>query len=611
MSGVRGPRRLRDLWPGFALALATVLLFGRGLGRAFVSEDFLILRRLHEGGWPLAWGHFVGPWLDTTVVSFYRPVASLLLSLQYAVFGASPAPYLLVHLAVHLLNAYLVWRIASSLWRRSGLFGEDGSPGSKASAGPWTVAALFALYPLHPNTVLFVASFATLFGTTFGLGALVLHIAPGGDTGPRRAAAFGCVVLALGCYEQAAVLPAMLLAVDLICRLGPKTPGSAEIRPWGLRLYGLYGLLLAAYFGLRKLALGGGLGGYGTFHERLHPSRWPALAADTLTNLARWVYPDYELLPTGWMPVAAGGGLLIGAALSLWILLRRDPKAEKGSSGGVARLWLMGWTWWFLAQAPFLFAAVVPGNGRYAYLGSVAFGLGLVATTLGVTRPLPARFRKAILGCLALAAAFGYGRLLVETVEVYSRAGEVSRRVQARLPSAEDCAPCFLVGAPDFLHLGRVPAAQVFHWGLADADGPPFTERERTVYDLPKLGDPHFGPLLERFGPGSVRRWDGSDWVPVAPAPLAENPGAADGQIQRRPGVRYRLVAVAPGGHHLQPEAAPATSDVVDLTPPEAFVGSMTSLYGDAPIYAWVEGLDPEGRVVQAGSVRRWPPAGD
>ncbi len=71
----------RRLLPAALLAPILLFAYRAGLARDFTSEDFLILRRLGDGGfWQRAAESFTGPWLGASFVPFFRPFSSLLLA---------------------------------------------------------------------------------------------------------------------------------------------------------------------------------------------------------------------------------------------------------------------------------------------------------------------------------------------------------------------------------------------------------------------------------------------------------------------------------------------------------------------------------------------------
>lgn len=537
-----------------ALALALAGLYAPAFGRYFVSEDFLILRRLARPDfWAVAAESFTGPWLGVTFVQFYRPLSSFLLQSEIWLFGVHPAPYLVAHLAVHAFNAWLLAR-----WLRR--FAPARPPAEAALA-----ALVFACYPLHPNTVVFVASFATLFAATFLLLALNCH-----EDG-RPWAATACVGAALLCYEQAVFFPIWLL---LHAAWHGRTWRPAALKT----LLAPFGVL-ALYLVGRRLALGASLGGYATFHERLS-APWE-LVRPALENICRLFWPSYGRPLDGIWLAATTAGLVTVVQLA-W---RRRKSEQEASTLALSGLALLG-----LALAPFLYVGVVPGNGRYFYLAAI----GVVLTLLGVGRLLATqapRLPSAVLGVALLAAVW----LARPVIAAYGEAGQLSRQIQQSVlqarASQNDGAPLFVAGRTTFVFRSGVPVAQVFHWGLGDALLPPFIPADARVFPVPELNDAELAPLA----PLGLVRWadGGLTQVAAPPPPILES--RLEGwtlSFAPAPGARYRLLASARGGV-LELDLASGADGRAKV--PEPFATSMGKLYPGDPIYVWVDERRPSG----------------
>ena len=219
------------------LACVLLLAYLPLLGQGFQSEDYLLLRWLGEHPpWQEEAGGFAQPWLGITAVGFYRPVATWMFAGERALFGATLLGYDLVHWAVHLLNSLLVFGIA----RRFG--------GGGLCAG--SAALPFVLFPLSPDAVLFLASFATLFGTLFLLLALWLYSRREGELSlASTAGILAASAAALASYEATVILPAWL-ALGLIWRW-PSRPSPRRVATLAVCV-----LLVLVYAALRVRLFG-------------------------------------------------------------------------------------------------------------------------------------------------------------------------------------------------------------------------------------------------------------------------------------------------------------------------------------------------------------------
>ncbi|HEX2641699.1 MAG TPA: hypothetical protein VHU81_01825 [Thermoanaerobaculia bacterium] len=605
----------------FLLLLTAVVLgaYAPSLRRPFTSEDFLLIRYLAEHPpWTEGWAAWAGPWLGISVVKFYRPLSTLLYALEVAAFGAHPFGYNLTHVLVHAANTVLVFWIARRIKVSRSVpppgEGEGRDRGEDRRGGGAEIAAfLFAIYPLHPNAVLFSASFATIFGAFFLLTAFLAYQRFRDDTTGHGTAwwtlSLAGFLAALGSYEAAAVLPALLAAYDHL-RPGPRRQ-LARV-PGYLPFFGVLGL----YFLLRRAIFGVFVGGYEEYSTQLRSlaSHWRPWSADLATSIVKLHVPSYGRWP-GPGEAALWTLLIVGLPLALLLLARRRL------GPGLLRVWLLAWAWILLNQVPFAFRPAVPGNGRYWYLAVIGVVLLFGVTFQALTALLPRRLH--LLSWLAFGAFVGtWGRLLVDNQAVYRDAGETAQRIQGelvRLGTAANAPPrLFLTRYPYFLENSlSVPVAQVYHYGVWDSVHPPFVPQSIEVLPLPPLRGPELLPLLAARPGAGIYRWDPETRTlrraivtkgigfadvevlyPAAGAALPANPEAWWIEIRparREPGGRFRLIVVARGNAtviDLAPEPTPAGTLRAPL--PAEFIQSMDRLYGGEFLW-WVEMRDGAG----------------
>jgi hypothetical protein len=581
-SSLSHARRLLGAAAPWLVAAAVLLFYGRVLGRGFTSEDFLLLRFLGENPpWRHLFDLFTSPWLGISAVKFYRPVSTLLYGLEIAAFGTNPIGYNVVHVLVHAGNALLLWALARRL-------GRDPAAPAPDEVSPLAAGLLFAIYPLHPNAVIFGASFATLFAATFLFGSLLawLRFRAGGSRWDQ-AAALGLFALALGSYEAAVVFPAIIAASDHL--LGGR---AGERRHRALALgYAPFFVLAGLYLLVRKSLFGVFVGGYEEQGRSLLSPRLGPLLHDLAASILGLHVPLYDWTPG---PVALGVACLLIVGLPLAVLWRR---------GGL-RFWLFAWIWILAALAPFAFRPVVPANGRYWYLAVAGVVLGLSALIRARVKLLAPE----VFALTGLVWAF----LLHGYLDLYQEAGETARAVQRELlrTAAGPAGPRFLTGVPDFLrNPAGAPVAQVLRYGVWDAVHPPFSRAATPVYPLPPLHDVELLPL-RRGAPGSrIEEWDAQRHT-VRPAPLPPlQPESAEltvlgssteaVQVAVPPGVhaRFRLIVLARGNPavvELGPEAV--QGGILRAPFPAEFCQTMERLYG-GEMFWWIEARDAAGAV--------------
>ncbi len=165
----------------------------------------------------LKWGNVV--WAFTTGhASNWHPVTWLSLMLDSELFGQGPAGPHFTNLLLHTANAVLVFL----LLRRLTCLRED-APARQAAAA-WRsalVAALFALHPLHVESVAWVSERKDVLSTFFGLLSLLFYARFGRESGgpglkfkPDYALALMFFVLGLMSKPMLVTLPLLMLLLD-------------------------------------------------------------------------------------------------------------------------------------------------------------------------------------------------------------------------------------------------------------------------------------------------------------------------------------------------------------------------------------------------------------
>ena len=227
----------RPMRPQVAAGLAATLIiavvaccYWQVRSRYFASEDFLLIRTLLlSPPWSDLAALVSKPWMDTSLVQFYRPVATLMFGCEVQLFGTNATAYNLTHIGVHAVNSVAVFWLCQRLLSRV----------QTAVRGPAFIAALlFAIYPLHANAILFLAGFATLFAGSFQIFAilsLIRFFDNQSKTSLLLAAVFAAA--AIGCYEAAVIVPVVAIAAWILLADASLWP-SLQVSRW--RCYALF-----------------------------------------------------------------------------------------------------------------------------------------------------------------------------------------------------------------------------------------------------------------------------------------------------------------------------------------------------------------------------------
>ena len=192
------------------LLLAVLVAHATVFGGAFQFDDFNVVVRE-------ASVQSVSAWLRS------QPGIRPLLKLTYALnheSGAGLAGFHAVNVALHALNTWLVWRLASLLAPATGV----DAPRRLA----FFVAAVFALHPVQTEAVVYVCGRSTSLAASFALASIVwwLQGRERGDGRAMRLLSPLALAAALACKEYAAVTPLALLLCACLRDPGPFAWGA-------------------------------------------------------------------------------------------------------------------------------------------------------------------------------------------------------------------------------------------------------------------------------------------------------------------------------------------------------------------------------------------------
>src|SRR5436190_10461303 len=258
--------------------LAAAVAFSLNLNSYFLSDDFVQIGKVLQRNFAVTWGLAHG--------GFFRPLFIWSYVVDSWIWQARPFGYHLTNVALHGLNAFLVFQLAL-------LFTEPlqlAMP--RRSLFSLAAAALFMVHPSHSEAVIWISGRADLIATLFVLASLAAYYAYLRTR--RKIALLGslaCFVLGLLAKESAVCTP-LLITVML---LGQRQLTRPAIRGVALSA-GLFFAVLLAFIFVRAMFIGAIVGGYGTSQ---HLNFAPGWIRDRLLEASvRSVLPP---LPAAWL----------------------------------------------------------------------------------------------------------------------------------------------------------------------------------------------------------------------------------------------------------------------------------------------------------------------
>ncbi len=343
----------------------------------YITENEQVKAGLSWEGvrWAFTTTHFFN-WHPLTWLS-YMTVAEL--------FGVRAGPYLLVNLSLHLANTLLLLFVLASM---TGAFWR-----------PLLVAALFALHPLHVESVAWVAEHKDVLSTFFGLLALWAYAGYARRPGLARYLPVVCLMaLSLMAKPMLVTLPIVLLLLDF-WPLQRTTPFAR------LLLEKLPLLVLSALSCVITLHAQTAGGSVVSFDQIPLAERITNALIACVSYLIKTVWPHplvvYYPHPLSLRLPEALGASLVLLGISLWVIRGRARRPFA----------LTAWFWYLATLGPVL-GLVQAGYqamaDRYTYVPLIGVFLGLswgaaaVVDTVGGRRLVASALVCAWLGALTL-----------------------------------------------------------------------------------------------------------------------------------------------------------------------------------------------------------------
>jgi len=144
------------IFPAVLLLLLTVLAYSSVLSAGFIwDDDAYVTDNIHlrtaEG--------LAAIWLEPGATPQYYPLVFTLFWVQFKLWGLAPLGYHVVNVALHGANAVLLWQILKKL----------------NVPVPFWIAALFALHPVHVESVAWITELKNVLSTFFALISFLLY----------------------------------------------------------------------------------------------------------------------------------------------------------------------------------------------------------------------------------------------------------------------------------------------------------------------------------------------------------------------------------------------------------------------------------------------------
>ncbi len=365
------------------LVLATLAVYAQTANHGYVAYDddqYVYKNPWVQAGLSL---HNVGWAFTTFFYSNWHPLTWISYMLDHSLFGSNPGAQHLVNVAFHLASTLLLFLALA-----------------RATRQPWrcaVVSAIFALHPLHVESVAWISERKDVLCTFFEMLTLLLYVRYAANPGVRRyfavASAFGMSLLA---KPMAVTFPFVLLLLDYWPLRRLDWPLKArDFRRLFMEKAPL--LLMAAITSVLTFLAQRGYGAV----VSLHHFPLSARAANAAIAYVAYIGKTFWPINLAVLYPARGPGLstavaavLILAAITgvAWRLVKPRP------------YFTVGWFWFLGMLVPVIGLVQVGAQSmadRYMYLPMVGLSIAIVWTVADLVESRPA-LRNAAVGATIL-----------------------------------------------------------------------------------------------------------------------------------------------------------------------------------------------------------------
>ncbi len=391
------------------LALLVTVSYGPAFFAGFVWDDAVFT----EAGAIQDWSGLFRIWLSPRALEnegHYWPLVYTTFWLEHKLWGFAPAGYHIVNVLLHIANTLLLWRLAERL----------------AVPGAWAIAAVFAVHPLHVESVAWVIERKDLLSGLFYLAAFLTWIRFVERPRPGRyLLVLALFALGMLCKSIVVTLPAALAiwhwwkqgrisGTDLL-RLAPLAAAGAAIAALDVSFYNEREPVSLGYTAVERMLIAAQ-----ALWFYVGKLLWPGGLAV--------IYPHWEVSagnPAGWACLAAAAA----AVAVLWLLRHR---LGRGALAGVL---------FFVVTLSPVLGFVDYGYMQFSFVADrhqYLAGIGLIAVLVGAAARGASRlptWRKGAAGAAAVVLVV-LGVLTWRHAEIYRDEVTFFAHVVAHNPTA-------------------------------------------------------------------------------------------------------------------------------------------------------------------------------
>ncbi len=458
-------------------ALLSFLVYGRGLFNGFIAEDFNMIALS-----TVDWARLCRFLIEETRI---KPLPLLLNKAIYPLFGTNPVGYHLMNLMLHAACTWCVVQLGTLLSgkQRVGL----------------VAGLLFAVYPRHHQSVLWLAANQFVIVALLGLVALVCFSKY--LEGSRRRyylITWTCSLLALATNEAGVAFLLLLPLMEWVLEWPTLRQALVALRDW--RTYRKYWPLLLLIIAFFLLAFGGERLDKLTGNQTYHFTGWGSEQVRTWASYL--VYLTFPQIPLRSLDVTP-----VTVALAALVTLGLGAALAKGTA--VVRFLAI---WVGATLAPYVFFVPFGNADRYFYVP--AAGLSILASVLGCWGYNKLRARSAawagvvavlLLGWYLISSVMFMQRRIGEWHRAGEIAADVVEQTKRLYPNVPPESTMLFVALPDQYEQayvffgGGIGGAVYLAYGAQPSAPRAYRTRDPAVISFLKEAEPVDDPLPESY----------------------------------------------------------------------------------------------------------------
>jgi protein O-mannosyl-transferase len=336
--------KVRDTVLILLLLAINLYCFHRTISGYFLADDFVhvpYLVKVFNGHADLLLQNFYTNWVQAQGTQFYRPLISLTLALDYALWKANPTGYHITNFLYQTASTVFLFLCTRRIFSYRNTL--------EANSVGFLAGAFFAACPLHPEVVSWIIARVDSVQTTFLLASFWFYLrARDGGCKTSRALSYACFVVALLSKEMAITLPPTLVLLEMI--KSDKSKLIERIKEAAKATW-QYWLILAIYMGVRTAALGTISGGYaGSIGQGLSSSLFKRWFQDG--SFGRVLLPLNAELPGGTAHKLVRSLKLMYELAAVLVFSRMALLYREGALSVYLRRLLFAAGWFVIAMLP-------------------------------------------------------------------------------------------------------------------------------------------------------------------------------------------------------------------------------------------------------------------